>query len=351
MAITLKEQHTHKKLQILTERVKAIDTQIINENRAANLLLEAMDQGDLDKASAIIDQLTAIKGKGLPSVDNAVAQATAEINKFTGGGPIAGALSKLKGKLGFDNPLVKILALANALETGFKQVPQIIKNNVGQLTPEQADQTLEQIANSAQSAGKATVSGGKVTDSAENVKTTLVTNVLKALKPKGFFSSFKKIPYIDMNALADELTKVPLKNLNAIVKQVTSGPQASEVAQSVQDVAKQAGEVETKAPAEATPAAPTGQTTPATPAKPGTAPAQPSTKTGEAVPPVNKAEQGLGDRSMQPNINKRKELAIKYKDDPNLKGINVDVLRKVIDVLQAGGELKENSSRQHHRSK
>jgi hypothetical protein len=37
----------------------------------------------------------------------------------------------MKGKMGIDNPLVKVMTMANALEQGFKQLPMILKNVVG----------------------------------------------------------------------------------------------------------------------------------------------------------------------------------------------------------------------------
>ena len=129
MAPSLKERYDRRLQQSLQERARAADAQLLAEQKAAQLLLEAMDEQDLQKVSAIIDKLNTLKAPELPSLSAAIEQAQAELNKYTGGGPLRAAWTKLMTKLGADNPVVKITTFADALERGFSQIPTILKNN------------------------------------------------------------------------------------------------------------------------------------------------------------------------------------------------------------------------------
>jgi len=129
MARSLKEQFEAKRLNQVTERARRADAQIINEVRVAQLLVEAMDEDDLNKVTQIIQKLSTLKTPDLPKLKAAIEQAEAEINKYTAGGPLTKAWSKMKGLVGIDNPIVKVTTFADALERGFAQIPQILKNN------------------------------------------------------------------------------------------------------------------------------------------------------------------------------------------------------------------------------
>jgi len=129
MAPSLKERYDGRKLQQLQERAHVADAQLLKEHRVTVLLLETMDAEDLNKVEAIIDKLDTIKAPELPHLSAAVEQAQAELNKYTGGGPLTKAWTKLKSFVGIDNPVVKITTFADALERGFSQIPQILKNN------------------------------------------------------------------------------------------------------------------------------------------------------------------------------------------------------------------------------
>jgi len=256
---TLKQNYKFRKLHLLNERVKLINEQMINENATAVLLIEAMDDEDLQKAGAVIDKLRSLKGKGLAYLDSSIEQAEAELNKYTGGGPIAKAWSKIKSKVGIDNPLVKIMTFANSLEMGFKQFPMILKNSIGQITPDLGEKTLNDI----------------ITD--ETKKTNLTNNMLKALSPKGIFGAFKIIPFIDSKQLVADLMSVKLKDLNTVVKATTSGAQSSDIATDMKDSISGQGSAETKGSAQ-------GQETKSSSHPTGTTPAKSSTTTGGTTP-------------------------------------------------------------------
>ena len=231
MQLTLKQQYKAKKLKTLQEHVKSVDQRLLKENHVADLIIEAMNKADLEKSTQIIDKLRKMTGKGLKSLDVAIDAAIAEINKYTGGGALTAAWTAMKSRVGIDNPLVKMMTFANALETGFEQVPIIIKNNVGEVNKEDSEKNLTYMA-------------GKKDP---NVEDTVQKTLLKAFRPKGVFGAFRKVPYInDMNEFAFELMNVPLKNLNAIVQQSSQGASSDEIAKDIKDTATQSGGVETK---------------------------------------------------------------------------------------------------------
>lgn len=115
------------KITMLNERVVILDRKMLNE-RHTRLLVEALDDATLQTANNIINKLRKIKGKGLKSLDDSISEAENQLNKYTGGGVLSKALTKLKSVVGIDNPLVKFMTFANALENGFKQLPTIINN-------------------------------------------------------------------------------------------------------------------------------------------------------------------------------------------------------------------------------
>lgn len=213
--MTLKEQYERQ--QRLTKKIT------LNEerNRVANLLIEAMNTNDLQQATQIIDKLRSMKGKGLSSLDSAIDAAQTELNKYTGGGVISKAWTKLKSVVGFKNPLVKFMIFANALENGFRLMPQILKNNI-----EGVDLNAEQTL-------------GELINFDDEKRKTLASNFLKALSPKGIYSALKKVPYVNRESLVNDLFNVPLKNLANVIKTNATGPSTQQIASDLQDYAKQ----------------------------------------------------------------------------------------------------------------
>lgn len=312
MTTTLKQRHQNERLKKLNERVINADKQLIAETRVANMLIEAMNEKDLQDAANVIDKLRSMKGKGLGTLDAAIDKAVAELNKYTGGGTLAQAWSKLKTKVGIDNPLVKVMTFADALEHGFKSVPTILKNNIGEIKPDMAEKSINDVVQD------------------QNVKNTIVNNILKALRPQGIFASFKNIPYVDdMKVLAQDMLSTPLKNLNMIVKQATSGTQAANVAPDMKDIAQQQGAAETKGTAAGTPEQPAGQTTQPTPAT-STNVTTGTAKTGEQ--PIRPPRSGAGGENVKTKV--------KAKVKPALQDLGIKNVDAVINALDDLGVLK-----------
>lgn len=304
MAGTLKERYETKKIGQLRERVSRADAQLLREERAARLILEAMDQEDLDKVTAIIEKLNNVKKYNVKSLNDGIDAAIAELNKYTAGGPLVKAWSKLKSKVGIDNPVIKITTLASALEKGFSQLPQILKNNGVDLKNVNVDnetlqsaitrQAIDKLNNEAQGdSGPPTISTKDIenTDKANKdpkVKQkidTVVAQLRKALAPGGIFGAFKKVPYVDTQALVNDLMNAPLKNFSGLVKDVNSGTKAAEVAPDMKDQVTGHGGAETKGATPGGEAKPTGGTQPSAAPKgavttdktkePGETPAEP----------------------------------------------------------------------------
>lgn len=246
---TLKSRHDKKRVKRLIEHSSNAKKRLMLETRHANLLIEAMDDQDLNKASAIIDKLRGMKGKGLKSLDNAIQTAESELNKYTAGGPITKAWSKLKSIAGFQNPLVKFMIFASALENGFKQMPVILKNNLinVDLTANQ-DKTLQTLITS------------------DEQRQVLLKNIKKALSPKGFLGAFKKIPYVDAEAFSQDIMNIPVKSLATIVKQSNSGPNTDQVAADLKDTAMAQGDPTTKGTSPSEPTQTSGGSNPTSPA-------------------------------------------------------------------------------------
>lgn len=329
MTRSLKERYESQRLVTLKEQIVDVEQQLLAETKVSLLLIEAMDQEDLDKVSKVVDKLERIKGAvpGLPSLQKGIDAAQTELNKYTAGGHISKAWSKLKGKLGVDNPVVKITTFANALERGFGQLPQILKMNgvdtkalkdSTDMTLQDAivkqfvkspDYTADMLKKSVPNKKAANVqlnaeADGDITSSdveanakaekdAQGKIKTLVTQLRKALSPGGIFGVFKKVPYVDMDALTRELmTTAKLSELLGVYKAVKSGPQTSEFASDIkQNVSGGGGQVGTDAskPSEETKS--TGQSTGTEPSQPSAGAGSPPAETGSKNP-----EQGSTDK-------------------------------------------------------
>jgi hypothetical protein len=129
MALSLKERYGKRQMQQLQERAREADTQLLQEAKFVALLVETMSEEDLNKVGAIVDKLDTMKNPALPTLTQAIETAQAELNKYTGGGNIVQAWTKLKTMVGIDNPVVKITTFADTLERGLSQVSTILKNN------------------------------------------------------------------------------------------------------------------------------------------------------------------------------------------------------------------------------
>jgi len=205
MARTLQERYEEKRLNELRDRVKN-DTDVLRDHRF-ELMMEAMDPNDLKQAEKIIEKLRALKGQGLDDLDNAIEKAESELNKFT-------AKPGLLQKLGFkkNSPITKIMAFVSGLETAFKQLPSIIKNNVKDLKDleDMKDQSLSSILND------------------EEKLKTLKANVERAFRPQGVWGSFGTVPYINIQNFVRDIIDAPVKTLTQItgvLKEIPPPPQ------------------------------------------------------------------------------------------------------------------------------
>lgn len=394
MAPSLKERYDERKLQTLQERARAADAQVIEETRYIGLLLEAMGQEDIQKVSAIVQKLNTIKSPELPHLSAAIEQAQAELNKYTGGGPLTAAWTKLKGLVGIDNPVVKITTFADALERGFAQIPMILKNNGVDLAKADLTKSLSTMlaappptgAKGDKDMAKSPVTGNQVPDN-EKINTpkpktgeksdqqlgntsfggkkgsdqagshmpdptavpgkntggqqprpktpmgvkkpqkssadegvemdeaapkaptgdqklkNITDQLRKALAPGGIFGAFKKVPYIDGAALAQELVAAPIKVFSNVAKRIQSGAKAAEIAPDMKDQIQGQGGEQTKGANTAEPSKPGGQTQPGQPAKPSTATTD-TTGVGQQPPKGPGQQRGGGAEPQSQDANK-----------------------------------------------
>lgn len=332
---TLKKRYENRKIDLIREKANIVDKQLILEQNTAKLIVEAMDEEDLKKVSSLIDKLRSIKKPTLPVLSAAIEQAEAELNKYTGGGVLTAAWTKLKDLVGIDNPIVKITTFANALERGFSQMPTIIKNNVGSTDEIDTSKSIQSLlAPTIKKTGTAKPietekiftddpvgshwPGPAAQNEADNDATmnqrlkNVVQQMLKALSPGGIFGVFKKVPYVDTKALVGELLKVPINELAPLIKQVQAGTKAADVAPDLKDTIAGQGEDETKATEKGDPPKSTNQTDPSrasgsasatTPASKGVGekPQSPRGGSGQKADPAEKAFKMLKDTGILQN--------------------------------------------------
>jgi len=165
MAQSLKERYEIKRLQ---QRVQAVSHQLVLEQRVSQLIIEAMDEEDFKKVTQIIEKLNKLKHAKLPALSKAIDSMQAELNKVTSqgsSGPLGTAKNAItqwfKKKAGLENPIVKIMTFANALEHGFSMVPQILKNNGIDLKRVKADKNTHQSITDIISGVALNAAGGK----------------------------------------------------------------------------------------------------------------------------------------------------------------------------------------------
>lgn len=304
MTSSLKARYADRKLLKLREAAKRADSAVLLEAKTSKLILEAMDEQDLQKASQIIDKMRKIKNvEGFKaSLDHAIDQAEAELNKYTSGGSLAKAWTTLKSKVGIDNPLVKTMTFINALEQGIKLLPRILKNSLSDIDL---------------SANKDKKLSDLITD--EEKQKTLVNNMIKALSPSGVFGPFKKIPYMDKRTLIADLLQTPLKHLDELINIVGQGANTSEIAKDLQqNVTSSSGAVNANQTTSTEPTAQTSQT---------------STTTGSV------SSQETSERTPQQGNNAADEIFKKVA--ANLKNADENTVKATINALIKQGLIKQ----------
>jgi hypothetical protein len=231
---TLKEKHDQKKLVELKNKISKFDVIALHESKQSSVILEAIDDQDLKLASEVITKLRTVKSKfpKITSLVKAIETMESEINKYTAGGVLTNAINAINKKLGRENPIVKSMTFANALEMGFSQLPTIVKNNI-----ENAEQNKDKkIAEVLQD---------------EKKKNVFLKNVMNAISPKGIFGIFaKNIPYLNKEMLVKELmTAVTIGELSQVTTLITSGAQAQNIAKDLESTMK-SGETGTTKPSD-----------------------------------------------------------------------------------------------------
>lgn len=355
MTEMLKEQYRIRQLNKLQERVKKIDKALLLEERTARLLIEAMDDDDLKKVSAIIDKLRKLKRPELPILTKAIEQAEAEINKYTAGGPITKAWGKLKKLVGVDNPIVKVTTFASALEKGFSQIPQILKNNGVDLKALQdADLNQSLATYIAQKTGtkktgeksdaemaKSPFTGKQVEGQLReaNVEITgklndIVNQLRTALAPGGIFGVFKKVPYVDSAALAQELVKAPMKVFSLVAKTINQGTKAAEIAPDMKGLVTGKGDVETKGSSMGEPTKP-GEAAMATSGSKPTTASTKSVASGEQPTQPRGGGGASSDATTKKAFNSLKDAEINKK-----YGVSDDALEAILSHLVNQDMLK-----------
>ena len=386
MTRSLKEKYETRQLVQLKERVVVANKQLLNEQTTARLLLEAMDQEDLNKVSGIIQKLENIKnaaGSDIKPLTAAIDQAQAELNKYTAGGPIAKAWNTLKTKVGIDNPIVKITTFTNALEQGFKQLPQILKNNgldaaslkkfgdpskmtlanaISQSSVKKTDYTANALKKTVpptpqQEAApigdppppdidsqdiEANADAEKSPQTQAKVK-SVVAQIQKALTPGGIFGAFRKMPYVNSTELAQALINTHITTLISVANAVRTGTQTGEIAADMKgNIAGGGGDVGTAGTGKAGESSPSGQTATATPptsptSSIGSTPAgqQPTTGPGE--------KRGGGSAVQKLNQSSVKQMAAFI---AKKAGVDPKVAFKVLSALNDSEKLREAFARQ-----
>lgn len=392
MARTLKERYEVRKVQQLKERVTIINRQLLEENRVARLIMEAMNQEDLDKVSAIIQKLESIKnasGGDLKTLVSGIEQAQSDVNKYTSGGPLVKAWAKMKGKFGVDNPIVKVTTFASALERGFKQLPQILKNNgvsqddlkknvnadnqitlrdaiVKQFikTPDATANALKKtIPNKNEDVSPGPKPDAKVRNNSKGIFDSppdtagiqashdaqnnpkaqakikmIVGQLQKALSPAGIFGAFKKVPYVDSTALAQDLLNAHVSNLVAVSKAVTSGPQTTDVAPDMKAYVTGHGENQTTDTGQAHDVNSASQTQPSEPAK-STIGTSADTGVGEK-PGQGPGEKRGGGANNKPNRLENGAVQELARFITKKTGVNNDAVLKILNLLNNNNKLR-----------
>lgn len=326
--MTLKKQYKLRQLANLNERIKQLDKNILFEEKTSKLIIEAINEDDLKKISTIIDKLRKIKHQKLPTLSSAIEQAESELNKYTAGGPLVKAWTKLKNLAGIDNPIVKIATFANALEKGFSQIPIILKNNgidTKSLKGVDLDQTLSEYITTkmGQQAGADKIDG-KLKD--------VVDQLRKALSPDGIFGVFKKVPYVDGDKLTQELVNAPLNVFSNIVKTINKGTKTSEIASQLKTTITGQGNVETKGTTKSEPTTTTSSSVPTT-GNASTTASSHSTATGERPRKQRSAEKDSDGI-------KKAFSALKDADIGKKHGVNDGALEAILSHLSDNNFLR-----------
>lgn len=239
MAGTLKEQYRAKRVRNLEERLLRIDRKVMRDlNRKAineimsdprdRLIFEAFDRQQMAAAIDIVKKLKAINFGGLTSLAQARDAAVGDVTKVLAGNGGQGLIRKIvnlfKGQQ--ENPLVDVLAFSDAMNNFFGQFTQYVTTLGGG----DNDQTLSTIVTGKSPDELADINAVKGLGGAEKKKLgDLQKVIVNGFKPDGVLANIGK-NWIDkylkgrkgLQALAQDMLKMSVKDLVAISNSVTS---------------------------------------------------------------------------------------------------------------------------------
>lgn len=240
MSQTLKEKYQQKRLVEVQNKLKKIDTLLI-ESHQLKLINEALEE-NIEDVQKVVEKLRAIESAIEADPSKKKSDLTAILTKQMD--EVNAAVSKEKGMLSklwqkfkpSDNPVNKALVFIAALEEGFKVLPTIIKNNIKDVaSKENADKSIDEILGSVE---------GKPSPDAAQQKTldTIQNSFVKAFVTKGKLASIKYDPNKDgLKDFLFALTSLKLETLEKLAGTIKQGPQASATADKAEVTVPQQG--------------------------------------------------------------------------------------------------------------
>jgi hypothetical protein len=220
MVYTLKERRQIRKIHEVNAKA----------HRELGLIIEAIDEAEGKQIRAVIDKLRKMGSYDIAPVRTAVNDAVKDLQDYKGGNILKklGTTVLGRGGLSLKGPLVRAVALANMLETGFSQMEDIIATYV----PEGTD-----LKNTVETLGALIAKEGGDPAIANASK-----EIQKAFSPSGFFGNLKDTPYLDREAFVKELMGTPLPRLINLGTLVLKGPKATDVDDALGDTGPNAGQ-------------------------------------------------------------------------------------------------------------
>lgn len=233
MARTLKEQYEAKQVRRLQERLGPIDRRMIIEIQEAafdHLILEAFDKQQMAAAIDIVKKLRTLSFGALTSLAQARDAAVADVTKVLAGDKSQGLIRKVINlfKNQKENPLVDVLAFADALNNFFGEFTQYVSALGGEGG---ADQTLGTIVTGKSPEELADINAVKGLGGEEKRKLgELQKVIINGFRPEGALANIGK-NWIDkylkgkkgLQAIAQDMLKMTVKDLSVISTSVTSG--------------------------------------------------------------------------------------------------------------------------------
>ena len=224
MQQTLKEKNKQKRILEVQNKLKKIDNRLMESsvNFQVDLLLEALDENEYKEATEVIEKLKTLNDKAkefkMENLATAIEVIIKNINEFTGGTALSrlgGKMSSLFSKTPAKNPILAGLAMVGTLETGFKLIPTILKNNIPDIEKDAAKQ-------------KQTIMDLIKDD--KKLEKNVNDNLAKAFVPTGTFGKlFGKMPGLDMKLFMIDILGVTPEQLGVVSKILDTGAKVAEI--------------------------------------------------------------------------------------------------------------------------